>query len=296
MSTGILCLDKPQKLTSFGAVARLRRITGHKKAGHTGTLDPMATGVLPVMLSGATRFIDFLPSHEKGYHAEVQLGLTTDTLDITGEVLRRTDCRVTRRQLEKALPPFRGSISQVPPMYSALHSGGQRLYDLARKGIEVEREGRQVTIHRLELLDFDETSQRFSIDVVASKGTYIRSLAADIGDSLGCGATLTALRRTLACGFSLEDAVTLEQLEEEGWQQWLRPVDSCLTHLPALTVTAPQTVRFSNGGSLALERLHLPEQAEFYRVYSPEDRFLGVGELSLPQNALLVKKLLVGAV
>lgn len=189
-------------MTSFSAVARARRITGEKKAGHAGTLDPMATGVLPVLFGGATRFMEFLPVQDKGYRAHIRLGLTTDTLDTTGTVLTRSEPHVTREQLEQALCGFRGAILQVPPMYSALSKNGVRLYELARRGEEVERPARPVTVYRLELMAFDEQAQEFEIDVFCSKGTYIRSLADDIGRALGCGAAMSALRRSYAAGFS----------------------------------------------------------------------------------------------
>lgn len=293
MQTGIICLDKPKDMTSFGAVARLRRITGIKKAGHAGTLDPMATGVLPVMLSGATRFIDFLPSQEKGYLATVRLGVTTDTLDITGTIIRETAPLVSETALRQALDPFRGEILQVPPMYSALHIDGERLYDLARKGIEVERQARPITIHKLVLQHFDKETMEFTIDVLASKGTYIRSLAADIGEALGCGATLVSLRRTLACGFSLREAVTLEQLAQEDFHAFLLPVDEALTVYPAVTVTEAQSVRFENGGGLALDRLRDVGEPGYYRVYSPDSRFLGLGEILPDQDEMVVRKRLV---
>ena len=173
--TGIICVDKQENMTSFSAVARARRITGEKKAGHAGTLDPMATGVLPVLFGGATRFMEFLPVQDKGYRAHIRLGLTTDTLDTTGTVLTRSEPHVTREQLEQALCGFRGAILQVPPMYSALSKNGVRLYELARRGEEVERPARPVTVYRLELMAFDEQAQEFEIDVFCSKGTYIRS-------------------------------------------------------------------------------------------------------------------------
>ena len=171
--TGIICVDKQENMTSFSAVARARRIIGEKKAGHAGTLDPMATGVLPVLFGGATRFMEFLPVQDKGYRARIRLGLTTDTLDTTGTVLTRSELRATREQLEQALIAFRGEILQVPPMYSALSKDGVRLYELARRGEEVERPARPVTVYRLELLSFDERAQEFELDVLCSKGTYI---------------------------------------------------------------------------------------------------------------------------
>lgn len=295
--TGIICVDKQENMTSFSAVARARRIIGEKKAGHAGTLDPMATGVLPVLLGGATRFMEFLPVHDKGYRARIQLGLTTDTLDTTGTVLTRSELRATREQLEQVLCGFRGAILQVPPMYSALSKDGVRLYELARKGEEVERPARPVTVYRLELLSFDEQAQEFEVDVLCSKGTYIRSLADDIGRVLGCGAAMSALRRTYAAGFSLEDCVTLDTLAalQEGGalSQCVIPLERALKTYPSLTVTGAQAVRFANGGALDAGRLRFVEkQSGLYRVYSPERQFLGLGELPEKGDELKVRRVL----
>ena len=295
--TGIICVDKQENMTSFSAVARARRIIGEKKAGHAGTLDPMATGVLPVLFGGATRFMEFLPVHDKGYRARILLGLTTDTLDTTGTVLTRRELRATREQLEQALIAFRGEILQVPPMYSALSKDGVRLYELARRGEEVERPARPVTVYRLELLSFDERAQEFELDVLCSKGTYIRSLADDIGRTLGCGAAMSALRRTYAAGFSLEDCVTLDALAafqaEGALSQCVIPLERALATYPSLTVTQAQAVRFANGGALDAGRLRFAEkQSGLYRVYSPEQKFLGLGELPAEGDELKVRRVL----
>lgn len=295
--TGIICVDKQENMTSFSAVARARRIIGEKKAGHAGTLDPMATGVLPVLFGGATRFMEFLPVHDKGYRARIRLGLTTDTLDTTGTVLTRSELRATREQLEQALIAFRGEILQVPPMYSALSKDGVRLYELARRGEEVERPARPVTVYRLELLSFDEQAQEFEVDALCSKGTYIRSLADDIGRMLGCGAAMSALRRTYAAGFSLKDCVTLDALaalqEEGALSQCVIPLERALNTYPSLTVTGAQAVRFANGGALDAGRLRFVEkQSGLYRVYSPERQFLGLGELPEEGDELKVRRVL----
>ncbi|HIT52680.1 MAG TPA: tRNA pseudouridine(55) synthase TruB [Candidatus Fimivicinus intestinavium] len=296
--TGIICLDKQEHMTSFSAVARARRIAGEKKAGHAGTLDPMATGVLPVLFGGATRFLDFLPVHDKGYHACIRLGLTTDTLDTTGAVLTRSEACVTIAQAEQALCAFRGEILQVPPMYSALSKDGVRLYELARRGEEVERPARPVTIRRLELTAFDEQAQELEIDVLCSKGTYIRTLADDLGRALGCGAVLSALRRTYAAGFSLEDCITLEGLtslaEQGALAQCVIPLERALEPYPALAVTGAQAVRFANGGALDAQRLRFggQRQAGLYRVYGPQGVFLGLGELPEDEKELHVRRVL----
>lgn len=295
--TGIICLDKQEHMTSFSAVARARRITGEKKAGHAGTLDPMATGILPVLFGGATRFMEFLPVHDKGYRARIQLGMTTDTLDTTGTVLTRSGVRVSKAQVEQALAAFRGDILQVPPMYSALSKNGVRLYELARRGEEVERQARPVTIYRLELTEFDGQTQECTLSVLCSKGTYIRSLADDLGRMLGCGAVMSGLCRTYAAGFSLKDCVTLDTLSElaqqEKLSQCMIPLERVLAAYPSLSVTQAQAVRFANGGALDADRLRFAEKRDgLFRVYSPDERFLGLGELLPEERELKVRRVL----
>lgn len=293
--TGIIYLDKPCDMTSFMAVKRASRILGVKKAGHTGTLDPMATGVLVIMLGHCTRFIELLPEHKKSYTARVKLGLTTDTLDITGEVLSENPVDVTHEQLLSVAEKFKGDILQTPPMYSALKKDGERLYDLARKGIEIEREQRKITIEKLEIYDFNGVE--FSMDVTCSAGTYIRSLCDDIGRELGCGAVMTELRRTEANGFSIENSVTLEELEklvsENNAQSVITSVEKALMSYPEITVTKPQANRFHNGGSLGYERLHGDYPIGIYRVYSPEKKLLGLGEILTEKGDLCVRRVLI---
>ena len=293
--TGIICLDKPCGMTSFMAVKRASRILGVKKAGHTGTLDPMATGVLVIMLGHCTRFIELLPEHRKSYTARVKLGLTTDTLDITGEVLSENEVNVTLPQLLSAAEKYKGDILQTPPMYSALKKDGERLYDLARKGIEIEREQRQITIEKLEIYDFDGTE--FSMDVTCSAGTYIRSLCDDIGRDLGCGAVMTALRRTEANGFSTEKSVTLKELErlvgENNADSVITSVENALMSYPEIKVSKPQANRFRNGGELGYERLHGEHPVGIYRVNSPDGEFLGLGEILTEKGDLTVRRVLV---
>ena len=293
--TGIICLDKPRDMSSFMAVKRASRILGVKKAGHTGTLDPMATGVLVIMLGHCTRFIELLPEHRKSYTARVKLGITTDTLDITGEISSESLVNVTDEQLLSVAEQFKGEISQVPPMYSALKKDGERLYDLARKGIEIERESRKITIEKLEIYGFDGIE--FSMDVTCSAGTYIRSLCDDIGKSLGCGAVMTELRRTEANGFSIKNAVTLEELEklvsEEKADSVITSVETALMSYPEITVTKPQANRFHNGGALGYERLHGNYPMGIYRVYSPEKQLLGLGEIKEEKGDLEVRRVLI---
>ena len=291
--TGFVILDKPADMTSFVAAAKCRRLFGAKKAGHTGTLDPMATGVLVVALGGAARFIELLPTHDKAYRAAFRLGETTDTLDVTGTLLSRAEVLCGKADVEAALDRFRGDILQVPPMYSALQKDGVRLYELARQGIDVPREARPVTIRSMVLADADEETHTYTIDVCCSAGTYIRSLVADLGDLLGCGAVLTALRRTEANGSGIAQSVTFEQLDalraQNALQTALHPTETLLG-LDALTVTEAQAARFSNGGELNLDRLRGAQTDGLYSVFSPDGAFLGVGEAQTAAGVLRVKK------
>ena len=294
----ILLLDKPEGITSFSAVSRVRRILSIKKAGHTGTLDPMATGVLPILLGGATRFSEFLPSHDKAYLAGFRLGVVTDTLDITGTVVEEKPVNITQDEIELALAPFRGKILQIPPMYSAKSQGGRRLYALARQGIEVEREAREVEIYRLEITQCPEklstVNCQLSIDVECSTGTYIRSLIDDLGQSLGCGACMASLRRTKANGYDISRCVTLEQLEQGEGAAGTIPLDEALSTYPMVRVSQAQAVRFKNGGALDLARLQMqnPAEASLHRVYGDE-LFLGLGRVQ--GTELAIARLLVEA-
>lgn len=288
---GFVILDKGEGVTSFKAAACLRRIYGVKKTGHTGTLDPMATGVLPVALGKATRFIDFIPESDKGYRAKLKLGIVTDTLDITGTVLSERKVNVTEEEFLSVLDFFRGDILQLPPMYSAIQKDGVRLYELARRGIEVEREKRAVTIKKIEYLGFSDGE--FRIDVICSKGTYIRSLISDIGEKLGTGAVMTSLRRTLANGFTLSDAKTEKELETLR-EKALLGIDFPFMCYPSVIVSSNQARRFLNGGELSADRLHTEVKPSLYRVYSPENVFLGLGEVKQDDITTLWAKRVVG--
>lgn len=293
--TGIICIDKPQGMTSFAVCSRLRKIFGEKKVGHAGTLDPLATGVLPVMIGGATKFLSHLPEHDKGYLAEFELGKTTDTLDITGNLTGEFPVNCSDEQVRYAIESFKGKIMQVPPMYSAVSVGGKRLYELARSGVEVERQSREIEIKKLDMLP--KNGDYYVIDVLCSKGTYIRSLIDDIGKKLGTGAVMTSLCRTQACGFSLADCNDLESLfaakeAGEDMQKYLLPVENVFLQFEKLTVSQAQSIRFKNGGALDAERIKSPIAASsVYRVYSPNGEFLGLG---MEENSQLkVKRLLV---
>ena len=294
--TGVILLDKPENITSFRALSQVRRTFAEKKAGHTGTLDPMASGLLPVMLGGATKFIELLPAHDKAYRATFLLGAETDTLDITGTVLRQRYVAVKEADVREALRSFRGRIAQTPPMYSALRQNGVRLYALARQGIDVPRQAREVEICRLELVGADDVKGAYTIDVHCSAGTYIRSLVSDIGETLGCGAVLTALRRTMAHGLRIEDAITpdaLSALSADEAKARVVAVDRLLEPYPAVTVTEAQSARFCHGGALAGERVRGLCGDGLYRVYAPDGRFLGLGSFSADAGELAVRRLLI---
>ena len=294
--TGVIPIDKPAGITSFGAVARMRKILNMKKIGHAGTLDPMATGVLPILIGSATRFLDYLPCKDKRYTAIVQLGFTTDTLDTTGEILSRSEQHITRPELDEAVKCFIGDIAQIPPMYSAVQKDGVRLYELARKGEVIEREPRKVTIYSLNILDFDEAAQELTMDVSCSAGTYIRTLADDIGRKLGCGACLAGLRRTEGSGFKLAGCYSFEEIEEYAAKGRLEkriiPIEDALAFYPAVYVSEKQAQRFSNGGELDLERLKGTVPDGLYRVFDPEELFLGLGEADTAAGILKAKKVM----
>ncbi len=293
--TGIFCLDKPYGMSLFLAAKKASRLLGVKKAGHTGTLDPMATGVLVIMLGNCTRFIDFLPESDKSYTARVLLGKRTDTLDITGKVLEEKDVNVTDNEIKEICEKFIGETMQVPPMFSALQKNGVRLYDLARKGIEVERTPRKINIKELKAYGFDGAS--FYIDVTCSAGTYIRSLADDIGNALGTYACLTELRRTMANGFSADCALTLEEIEKHietgDIEKYILPVENALSFYEAVTVSDSQSVRFRNGGELCTDRISMNFENSLYRVFSPDGKFLGLGEADTENKILKPKRVFV---
>lgn len=291
--TGIIPLYKEENITSFFAVAKVRRIVGEKKAGHTGTLDPNATGVLPVALGGATRFIELLPTHTKAYKATFKTGLETDTLDIWGKVLKTNDKTVALEELLAVADSFRGEIMQLPPMFSALKKDGVRLYELARRGEEVERELRRCQIYKLEI---GEENGEFTLYCECSAGTYIRSLISDIGESVGAGAVMTSLKRTYACGVRLEECFTLEELsalaDKGEIEKAIIPVDKLLTEYSAVTVTDNQAIRFKNGGDLMASRVRQLEEPGLYRVYG-NNEFLGLGEFCENSDSLTVKRVYV---
>lgn len=277
---GILCIDKPQEITSFVCCAKVRRLLQIKKVGHAGTLDPMATGVLPILLGKATRALDFIPTHDKRYTATMRFGFTSDTLDIWGKVAPTGKPLPSLAAIEAVLPQFRGNIQQIPPMTSALKKDGQRLYTLARQGIEIAREPRPITVYALEILQYLPMAGELTVDCSCGGGTYIRSICDDIGRALGCGAVMTALRRTAAAGFTLENCVPLTDMTvADDLEGHILPIADVFAKYPAVTVSAPQAVRFSNGGALSLIRIGAPvPPAVPVRVKAPDGTFLGLGQ------------------
>ena len=265
---GIVIVDKPQGWTSQDVTARLRRVFGTRRIGHGGTLDPMATGVLPVFVGRATRAVEFFEHAEKTYETVLRLGITTDTEDMTGTVLTEENVSFTEEQLQETLAAFRGEILQVPPMYSALKVNGQKLCDLARKGKTVERQPRPITIHELTLVERGENTLR--LRVRCSKGTYIRTLCKDIGEKLGCGGCMESLRRVAAGEYTVDEAVPLQTLlDTEEPEKYLRDVDTMFRNYPAVTLTANQETRCRNGNAFSV-----PLASGTYRAYSQGGEFL----------------------
>mgnify|MGYP001078301350 CR=1 FL=1 len=277
MPSGIVIIDKPQGWTSMDVCAKLRGILREKRVGHGGTLDPMATGVLPVFVGSATKAVAFAEQSDKEYLAGLRLGVVTNTQDSTGQVLEERPVTVDRAALEAVLPRFTGPIAQIPPMYSAIKVRGKKLYELARRGQEVERKPRSVTIHTLEVTEQTGEAE-YQLRVRCSKGTYVRTLCHDIGQALGCGGCMSSLRRVKAAGFTPEDSVTLEAVQAavdrgEG-ESLLLPVDCCFAGLPVLVLkTAGAEKKIRNGAPLSARDVPDGE----YRVYGMDKTFLALG-------------------
>ncbi len=298
MLNGIICINKPEGFTSFDVIAKMRGILKMKKLGHSGTLDPMATGVLPVFAGGATKAISIIPETGKSYRAGFRLGVVTDTYDMTGQILEEKNFNIQKKDVENSLATFCGKITQLPPMYSAVQVNGQRLYDLARKGIEVERPSREVEVTKLELLEFDEKNGTGTLEMSCSKGTYVRSVIHDMGWKLGCGAAMTALVRTFSNSFSIEECVTLEELEkyrdEDRLGEIVKPVEKMFFTLPKISLNEKKTAMYKNGVKLMLDRLKFPENSEMLRVYGFDGKFIGIAKPCYDENVLRVLKNLNG--
>lgn len=293
---GIIIIDKPQNYTSFDVIAILRKKLNQKKIGHMGTLDPMATGVLPVVVGDSAKFQIYANNHDKEYIAKIQLGISTDTLDSTGHIICEKKCNVNKNQFLEVLKKFKGEIQQLPPMFSAIKINGKKLYELARKGIEVNRKKRNVNIYNLELLNFDEKNQIAEIKVFCSQGTYIRTLCNDIGTELNCPSVMSYLRRTLSGGFKIESSITPEKIKDlslkEIQEKYLLPTDMLLQEYEKIQITKAQSDRFKNGGALALSRLHFEKEFQneaVYRLYC-NGNFVGIGRANILKEELKVLK------
>lgn len=288
LANGILNMHKPQGVTSMDVVRLVKRLTRVKRVGHAGTLDPIATGVLPICLGQATRLMEHMIDGRKIYRGELTLGTATDSYDADGEVTATADpSGVTKAQVEALLPLFTGNVEQMPPMFSALKHEGQRLYDLARAGVEVERPPRDVVVHQLTLISWDPP--KLTIEAECGRGFYIRTLAHDIGQALGCGAHLSALARIKAGTFTLDEAIEPSELEakadDEAWRDLLLPPDAAVTDLDTLTVDPSAERHLRNGQAISLRSMATyAEHAEQRRVYSQDGRFLAVARFNRAQN------------
>ena len=280
---GVICVNKPQDFTSFDVVAIMRRAAGTRKIGHGGTLDPMATGVLPVYIGRAAKTADLNPVGDKRYRAMFRLGVTTDTQDVWGKTLCKNGTAVPLGDITAAVKTMQGDIMQIPPMYSAVKVNGQRLYDLARKGIEVERKARPVTVHSITLSDYDENERTGVLDIHCSKGTYIRTIISDIGEKLGCGAIMTSLCRTMAAGFTLSDCHDIEALRgctPEEIRSLIIPTERVFRSYEEITLDDKQRRLFMNGVVLDCKRMGLDVSAgSRFRLKSAEGEFIGVAQV-----------------
>lgn len=290
---GLLLINKPEGITSFGAVARVKRLCSEKRVGHTGTLDPMATGVLPILVGRATVLSQYLINADKSYSATIKLGVTTDTCDITGTTLSQCDVNVSENKLAETIKQFVGKQMQTPPMFSAIKQNGVRMYELARRGQEVEIPAREIEVFSIVQTSGLNADNEFDIDTTVSKGTYIRSLCRDIGEAVGCGATLTSLCRTSTAGFSIDRCVNLDALTPENVSEYILPCDVAVKHMPQINISEKQGVRFCNGGALSLDRIKHDAFIDdaIYRVYC-EDRFLGLGRANVSTNLLKIECLI----
>ncbi len=293
---GIICINKATDYTSFDVVAIVRGMTKTKRVGHSGTLDPLATGVLPIFIGNATKACDLMPDDCKSYQAGFELGKKTDTLDITGTITKTAISNITQNDILDILPKFTGDIEQIPPMYSAVKINGQRLYDIARKGGEVERKPRKVTIFELKLLNFDEQSQTGELIITCSKGTYVRTIIDDIGELLGVYGVMTSLIRTKANGFSLDECYTLEQAQElinsGEFESKLLPVEKIFFELPYIKLNPHQSKMFKNGVKLDLNRVIFKQTEKgLHQVYDSDKNFLAIAKVDLENMELVIDKM-----
>lgn len=280
---GIIILNKPTGISSHRCVGIVRRALNMKKVGHTGTLDPDASGVLPILVGTATRAAEFLTAEDKRYRAKVLLGIRTDTLDMAGTVLEENEVNVTQDEIKRAVKKFVGNISQIPPMYSAIQVNGQRLYTLARQGIDIEREPRDITVFSIDILEI--ALPYITLDVHCSKGTYIRTLASDIGDALGCGACISELERTSSGDFTIENSITPEELnalsEKGEADKALLPLDSFFKGYDAIYLDKKRADRVKNGVSIFYRG---KEQGKFYRLYDENGEFIALSRADMSEE------------
>lgn len=276
MMDGILNINKPEGMTSFDVVRKVKFMAKGKKVGHTGTLDPIASGVLPVCLGRATKFSDYMVESKKTYLAQLRLGIATETYDREGSIVNTKDVHLKREDIIKEILSFQGEIEQVPPMYSALKVNGRRLYELARKGIEVERKKRKITIYSIEVVNMELPYVSFK--VTCSKGTYIRSLCNDIGNDLNCGGTMWNLKRLSTGGFHIEESIPLADLNGENISRYIIPIDKALYGYPEILVENQYVKRILNGISIKDESfLSRTIKDKLYRVYIEGNKFIGIG-------------------
>ena len=287
---GFINVYKPSGITSNAVISRIKRRVKPNKIGHMGTLDPMATGVLPIFIGRATVLSQYLIDADKSYSATVKLGITTDSCDITGDVISEVAVENNDQQIEEVLKRFIGKQLQTPPMYSAIKQNGVRMYELARRGESVDIPAREITVFSIDKTSHLNGENEFDIDCTVSKGTYIRSLCRDIGDALGCGATLTRLCRTSTAGFGIEKCVNLDDLTPDNISDYVMPCDIAVNYMPKIFVSKKQAIRFGNGGQLSLDRIKYTDFIDdtVYRVYFDE-RFLGLGLADTNENLLRIE-------
>ena len=294
--TGILPVKKPAGFTSFDVIGKLRGVTRTRKIGHSGTLDPMATGVLPLFFGGATKCCDILPNEDKRYVADIKFGIVTDTQDTTGRVLRETESHVSQNEFEHVMESFIGRQMQTPPMYSAVKINGRPLYDLAREGKVVERAQKEIEVYGIVLLEFDEHAQTARIEVSCGKGTFIRTLINDMGEKLGCGASMSALERTMAAGFDISECYTIGEIEEmmkDGtFEEHLIPIERLYESLPRLVLYDFDKRLYRSGVPLELEKRGWGGVEGNIAVFDNEGMLLGISVMDEEANELKLRKML----
>ena len=294
--TGILPVKKPAGFTSFDVIGKLRGVVKTRKIGHSGTLDPMATGVLPLFFGGATKCCDLLPNEDKRYVADIKFGIVTDTQDTTGRVLKESESRVTEGEFAEVMSGFIGKQMQTPPMYSAVKINGRPLYDLAREGKVVERAQKEIEVYDIKLLEFDEHAQTARIEVSCGKGTFIRTLINDMGEKLGCGASMSALERTMAAGFELSECFTISEIEEmmkDGtFEEHLMPVERLYNALPRLVLSDFDKRLYRSGVPLELQKRGWGGISGNIAVFDEGGMLLGISFMDEEANELKLRKMM----